>query len=115
MEARYNYEALHTTSVFAGWRLEAGEKLQFAATPMLGFLFGQTTGIAPGLELELSYKALDFYSETEWVADFSGEKMFISIPGNSELAALMEEFPIGDISTKDQNLQTDFALTRIPG
>ena len=71
-EGRYNYEDRKTGSLFAGWRLEAGKKLQFAATPMAGMIFGNTNGAAPGLELELNYKKADFYSETEYVFDFSG-------------------------------------------
>jgi hypothetical protein len=74
LEARYNYEDLNTASVFAGWRLEAGKNVEFAATPMIGGIFGQTNGFAPGLELELSYKKFDFYSETE----------FVIVPENSE-------------------------------
>lgn len=74
LEPRYNYEALHSGSVFAGWRFETGKDLQFAATPMLGVIFGSLQGFAPGLELELSFRSFDFYSESEWVIDkYSGE------------------------------------------
>jgi len=74
LEPRYNYEAQNTGSVFAGWKFEAEGKLSFAATPMLGFVFGSLKGLAPGLELELSYKAFDFYSESEYVIDQEGSE-----------------------------------------
>ncbi len=74
LEARYNYEDRNTVSAFAGWRLETGNKLAFAATPMIGFMAGNSRGIIPALELELNYKRLDFYSETEYVIDFSGKE-----------------------------------------
>ena len=72
LEARYNYEDQKTGSVFGGWRFETGNKFVFGATPMIGFVFGNTDGIAPGLELDASYKIFDFYSETEYLVDFSG-------------------------------------------
>ena len=73
-EARDNYEAIRTASVFAGYRMETGEKLSFGATPMIGILFGNSSGLAPGLLLDLSYGKFDFYSESEYVIDFSGSE-----------------------------------------
>ncbi len=72
LEPRYNYEGQNTGSVFAGWKFEAEGKVSLAATPMFGLVFGSLKGIAPGLELELSYKAFDFYSESEYVFDQAG-------------------------------------------
>ncbi len=74
LEPRYNYEVQNSGSVFAGWRFEAVGKLSFAATPMVGIVFGSLKGVAPGLEWELSYKAFDFYSESEYVIDQSGSQ-----------------------------------------
>ena len=48
LEARYNYEAIKTGSLWVGYNFTAGEKLVFEATPMLGGVFGDITGIAPG-------------------------------------------------------------------
>jgi len=73
-EARYNYEDHKTGSAFIGWRFETGEKFVFGATPMAGIVFGNTDGVAPGLELDASYGIFDFYSETEYVFDFAGEE-----------------------------------------
>ena len=112
LEARYNYEALHTGSVFAGWRLETGEKLLFAATPMFGFLFGQTTGVAPGLELELSYKAFDFYSETEWVADFSGGENNYLYTWLELAATPFKNFRTGISAQRARIYHTDFDMQR---
>jgi len=74
LEARYNYEDRNTGSAFAGWRLETGKKVQLEAIPMIGFVFGNTNGIAPGLELSVTYKKLDYYSETEYLVDFAGNE-----------------------------------------
>ena len=67
LEARYNYEGKNTASTWVGYRFSAGETLEFEAIPMLGGVFGDTDGIAPGLELSLSYKKFDFYSEAEFL------------------------------------------------
>jgi hypothetical protein len=39
------------------------------ATPMLGAVFGNTTGIVPGCEVSLPYKRIEFSSEIEYVFD----------------------------------------------
>ena len=70
LEARYNYEDRKTGSVFGGYMFETGNKLVLTFTPMIGFVFGNTNGIAPGLEASLTWKKFDFYSETEYVFDF---------------------------------------------
>lgn len=69
LEARYNYEALDTGSAWFGYNFSVGEKLSLDFTPMLGGVFGETTGIAPGYEFTLSYWKLELYSEGEQVFD----------------------------------------------
>lgn len=73
-EGRYNYEDEKTVSLFAGRRFEWGKKFVFGATPMLGFVVGNTDGLAPGLELDAAYGIFDFYSETEYVIDFADKE-----------------------------------------
>ena len=50
LEARYNYEALDTGSAWVGYNFSGGETLAWEFTPMIGGVFGDTTGIAPGLQ-----------------------------------------------------------------
>jgi hypothetical protein len=69
LEARYNYEDLDTGSVWAGYNFSVGEKVAFEATAMLGGVFGDTTGVAPGYEASLSWRKLELYSEGEYVFD----------------------------------------------
>ena len=71
IEGRYNYEAINTASVFAGWKLNTGKTLTLEAIPMLGMVFGQTNGIAPAIEAQLRFKKLDFYTESEYMIDFA--------------------------------------------
>ena len=46
-----------------------GEKVVLDATPMVGGIFGNTTGVAPGYLFTLSYKKVSLYSEGEFVFD----------------------------------------------
>lgn len=81
LEARYNYEALDTGSVWFGYNFSGGEGeggvFSWSFTPMIGVVFGETEGVAPGYELTLSWElggegswgTLEFYSEGEYVFD----------------------------------------------
>ncbi len=72
LETRYNYEDYHTGSFFVGRKFIFGNELAFDITPIMGLVFGNTNGMAPGVELFASYKKFDFYVESEWLIDFSG-------------------------------------------
>jgi len=69
MEARHNYEALHTASLWLGCNFSFGEKLVFDFTPMIGGVFGHTKGLAPGWRMALSHGAFELTSEAEFVFD----------------------------------------------
>ena len=69
LEARYNYEDLETASLWAGYNLHIGDKLTLDATPMFGVVFGNTTAIAPGYEISLTWKRFNLSSQGEYVAN----------------------------------------------
>ena len=69
LEARYNYEDFDTASAWIGWNFSVGEKLTFDFTPMLGGVFGDTQGIAPGCEFTLNWRGFSLYNESEYVID----------------------------------------------
>lgn len=69
LEARYNYEARDSGSVFAGWKFGGGEALSYEITPIAGVLFGSVRGAIPGLEASVAYGPVDFYIEAEYVYD----------------------------------------------
>ena len=54
LEARYNYEAIKTGSLWLGYNFSFGKKLAFEVTPMFGGVFGDITGIAPGYTVSIS-------------------------------------------------------------
>ncbi len=72
LEARYNYEALETGSMWVGYNFAGGDKLAWSFTPMLGGVFGDVNGIAPGYRGSLSWWKLQLYSEGESVFDTDG-------------------------------------------
>src|SRR5271157_2894377 len=69
LEARYNSENLHTGSLWAGYNFSWGKKLVLDVTPMIGGVFGRTTGIAPGCEASLTYKKIELSINNEYVFD----------------------------------------------
>jgi hypothetical protein len=69
LEARYNYEDLETGSFWVGWSLEAGENVTVSAVPMFGVVLGNTNGLAPGVEMEIGWRRLALYAESEYVLD----------------------------------------------
>ena len=71
LEARYNYEDYNTASLWAGRRFLFGKTVKFVVVPMGAVVFGNTSGMAPGLELEIMWKKFDLYSESEHVYDFN--------------------------------------------
>jgi hypothetical protein len=68
-EGRYQYEDLDTASFFAGRTFSWGEGITLDLVPMVGIVLGDTDGVAPALEAELAWRALSWYSESEYVID----------------------------------------------
>jgi hypothetical protein len=67
LEARYYSENLRTGSAWIGYNFTAGKKLILNATPIIGGVFGRTTGVAPGLEASLIYKKVEASISNEFV------------------------------------------------
>jgi hypothetical protein len=69
LEARYNSEAQRTGSLWGGYNLSWGKKLVLDLTPMIGGVFGDLNGIAPGMEFTGTYKKIQLYSANEYIFD----------------------------------------------
>jgi hypothetical protein len=69
LEARYNYEAQKAGSMWVGRNFSFGDKLTLEVTPMIGGVFGDLNGIAPGYNLSLSYWKVELSSQSEYVFD----------------------------------------------
>ena len=74
LEARYNYEDLKTASAWVGYNIFGGDDFEYFITPMVGAAFGNTNGIAMGLEFTLSVSGFELYSESEYLFDFDSKE-----------------------------------------
>jgi hypothetical protein len=112
LEARYNYENLETGSVWAGYNCSGGEELEWELTPMLGGVFGNTTGIAPGYKGSLSWWKLELYSEGEYVFD-TGNSAGSFFYSWSELSVSpVDWFRFGLVGQRTRAYQTDVDIQR---
>jgi hypothetical protein len=112
LEARYNYEDLDTGSAWVGYNFSGGKKLGWELTPMLGGVFGNTTGIAPGYKGSLSWWKLELYSEGEYVFDTgdSSESFFYNW---SELTlAPVDWFRFGVVTQRTRLYKSDREIQR---
>jgi hypothetical protein len=112
LEARYNYENLDTGSAWVGYNFAGGERLAWEFTPMLGGVFGHTTGIAPGYHGSLSWWKLELYSEGEYLFD-TGDSSASFFYNWSELTlAPMEWLRFGLATQRTRAYQTDRDVQR---
>ena len=112
LEARYNYEDQETGSLWAGYNLSAGQRLVFEATPMLGAVFGNTTGIAPGCELALSYKKVEVSTEAEYVYDPSNSENSFLYSWNELIYSPTDWFHAGLVAQRTRAYHTPLDVQR---
>jgi hypothetical protein len=67
LEARYNYEDLDTGSIFAGYNFHVERTVEITATPIVGGVFGNSNGIAPGFLFDFNYGKFNFSTQTEYL------------------------------------------------
>jgi hypothetical protein len=68
LEVRYNYEDLETGSAFVGRTIPfKSEDVSGSVVPIVGLVLGNTAGIAPGVNIDLSWGRFAFTDETEFV------------------------------------------------
>ena len=114
IEARYNYEALKTGSIWLGRNFSFGDKLVLDVTPMLGGVFGDSTGIAPGYTLSLSYKWIELFTQGEYFIDAGtrGNNFFYTWTELS--AAPVEWLRLGLVIDRTKAFGSDFDIRRGP-
>ena len=112
LEARYNYEAADTGSAWIGYNLSTGEKVSFELTPMLGVIFGETTGTAPGYKLTLGWWKLELYSEGEYVFDTHDSSESYFYTWSEFTLAPVDWFRFGLVVQRTKLYETDFDIQR---
>jgi hypothetical protein len=112
LEARYNYEAMDTASLWLGCNFSFGEKLVLDVTPMLGVVFGDSRGIAPGCRFSVQHGPCELSSECEYVIDSrsSSDNFFYAW---SELTwSPYDHFRIGLAGQRTRAWQTNLDIQR---
>jgi hypothetical protein len=112
LEARQNYEALNTASLWGGANFSGGTTVAWEVTPMLGAVFGATAGIAPGVKASLDWRKLEAYGENEYVIDANsrGDSFFYNW---SELTlAPAEWFGFGLVTERTRVYRSDREINR---
>lgn len=114
LEARYNYESIKTGSIWAGYNFSFGKTFAVEATPMLGGVFGDITGVAPGYTISITYSQIEFFTQGEYFFDAgtSAGDFFYSW---SELScAPASWFRAGVVIDRTKALGSDFEVRRGP-
>ena len=112
LEARYNSEAIDTGSAWVGYNFSGGDKLAWEITPMLGGVFGDTTGVAPGYKGSLTWLKLEFYSEGEYVVDTGNSSDSFFYNWSELTLAPVEWFRFGLVTQRTRAYKTDRDLQR---
>ena len=112
LEARYNYESLDTGSAWLGYNFSGGEKLAWEFTPMIGGVFGDTTGIAPGYKGSLGWRKLELYSEGEYVFDTSNSSDSFFYNWSELTLSPVDWFRFGLVTQRTRLYETDRDIQR---
>jgi hypothetical protein len=111
-ETRYNYENLDTGSVWVGYNFSGGKKVEWEFTPMLGGVFGNTTGIAPGYKFSLAYGKLAFSSEGEFVFDTRDSEGSFFYSWSELSFAPLDWFRFGLVGQRTRAYRSDVDIQR---
>lgn len=112
LEARYNYEDHDTGSVWAGANFSIGDKVKLEVTPMLGIVFGQTAGVAPGLKATLSWWRLELYTEYEYLINTSHHEDSFSYSWSELVIYPWEWLAVGGVFQRTRVYETEWDSQR---
>jgi hypothetical protein len=112
LEARYNYEQLKTASAWVGCNFSGGKTIEWEITPMLGGVFGDKTGIAPGYKGSLRWWKLDLYSEGEYVVDVGNTSESFFYNWSELTIAPVDWLRLGLVTQRTRAYQTDRDIQR---
>jgi hypothetical protein len=112
LEARYNYEAQKSGSLWIGRNFKVGDKLALEVAPMVGGVFGDLTGIAPGYSLSLSYWKLELSSQSEYVIDTADRSGNFFYTWSEFNYSPVEWFRAGYVVQRTKAYHTDLDIQR---
>ncbi|HTE32684.1 MAG TPA: hypothetical protein VK666_20025 [Chryseolinea sp.] len=70
VEARYNYEALNSFSIYLGRTFAGTRGPTYSVTPILGCVFGAFKGVSAGANVAIEYKKLFFSTQSQYTRAF---------------------------------------------
>jgi hypothetical protein len=112
LEARWNYEDRDTGSAWIGWNFSLGSEVTWEVTPMIGAVFGDTDGIAPGYHSTLSWWRLEAYSEGEYVVDLDSHHDNFFYTWSEFTIAPTDWLRAGVVVQRTKVYETDFDVQR---
>ena len=114
LEARYNYEAVDTGSLWVGYNFAFGEEFTVELTPMIGAVFGDTQGYAPGYKATLGWKMIEFYSEGEYLFDTDDHSESFFYNWSELTVSPTENFRFGLVTQRTHLYDSDRDIQRGP-
>jgi hypothetical protein len=112
LEARYNSENLETGSAWLGFTFNGGKRVEWEITPMLGGVFGETTGIAPGMKGAITWRQLELYSENEYVIDAGDRSDSFFYNWSEATLAPSERYRFGVVTQRTRVYRSDREIQR---
>jgi hypothetical protein len=112
LEARYNYEAQKTGSAWVGWNFSGGDTLEWELTPMIGGVFGDVDGVAPGYKGSISWRKIGLYSESEYVIDAADTSNSFFYNWSELTYSVTEAFRAGLVVQRTRAYHTDRDVQR---
>lgn len=112
LEGRYNNEALETGSLWVGYNFTAGKKLVLNITPMVGGVFGNLNGVAPGYLFTLTYKRVQLYSNGEFVFDAQHRGRGFFYNWNQATYSPFKWLQVGIVSQRTRTYRTSLNIQR---
>jgi hypothetical protein len=112
LEARYNYEALDTGSIWGGVNFSGGRTVEWEVTAMFGGIIGDTDGVAPGYRGSITWRQLEFYSEGEYVFDAHDSSSNYLYNWSEASWVPAEWFRVGLVTQRTRIYQSDRDIQR---
>ena len=112
LEARYNYEAQKTGSLWIGMNFSGGDNVEWELTPIFGAVFGDVDGVAPGYKGSVSWRRIALYSESEYVIDTANTSDSFLYNWSELTFALTESLRAGLVVQRTRAYQTDRDVQR---
>jgi hypothetical protein len=112
LEARYNQEYQKTGSLWAGYNFATGDQIVLEITPMIGAVFGNTTGVAPGCNISVTRKRLQLSAQAEYVFNMDNRTASFFYTWDELIYSPTDWFHAGLVAQRTRAYHTDLDVQR---